>query len=175
MKSDYILAFIVLFERESCIIAEGIQSLNTTLIPESTRFVIYPPLFEKETDIEINVEYFLLLTGNHRNRSIMVVVRVCAHSHQGSPGISEITRGRFFFLSHPGHPPPPLLGQKRICQEYSEKNIYGSGICSKKNIYGFGIYYKNIVYLSMPCVVSPLSTPVEPYVHALCLYRSPGG
>ena len=44
---------------------------------------------------------------------------------QGSPGISEITRGRSFFLSRPGHPPPPLLGQKRICQIYSEKNIYG--------------------------------------------------
>ena len=92
---------------------------------------------------------------------------------QGSPGISEITRGRFFFLSCPGH--PPLLGQKRICQIYSEKNIYRFGICSKKNIYGFRIYYKNIVYLSMPCVVSLLSTPVKPYVHALCLQHSPGG
>ena len=79
---------------------------------------------------------------------------------QGSPGISEITRGRFNFFK---------AGQKQICQEYSEKNIYGSGICSKKNIYGFGIYYKSIVYSSMPCVVSLLSTPVKPYVHALCL------
>ena len=49
---------------------------------------------------------------------------------QGSPGIAEITRGRFFFFK---------AGQKQTCQEYSEKNIYR-----------FGIYYKNIVYSSMP-------------------------
>ena len=82
--------------------------------------------------------------------------------NQGSPGISEITQGRFFFKAVQ-ETPPPLLGQKQICQEYFKKNIYGSGICSKKNIYGFGIYYKNIVYLSMPCIVSLLSTPVKPY------------
>ena len=95
---------------------------------------------------------------------------------QGSPGISEITQGRFFFLSHPGHPPSP--GPKTDMSDIFRENIYRFGICSKKNIYGFRIYHKNIVYSSMPCVVSlllVLSTPVKPYVDALCLQRSSGG
>ena len=89
-------------------------------------------------------------------------------THKGAPGFQK-SPGVDFFFKAVQDTPPPLLGQKRICQEYSEKNISGSGICSKKNIYEFGIYYKNIVYLSMPCIVSLLSTPVKPYVHALCL------
>ena len=49
VKSNYILAFIVLFKRGPCIIAGRIQSLNTTLIPESTRF-IYLLLIRKKND-----------------------------------------------------------------------------------------------------------------------------
>ena len=42
---------------------------------------------------------------------------------QGSPGISEITRGRFFFLSRPGHPPSP--GPKTDMSEiFQEKHIW---------------------------------------------------
>ena len=81
---------------------------------------------------------------------------------KGAPGFQKSPGVDFFFKL--SRTPPPLLGQKRICHIYSEKNIYG-----------FRIYYKNIVYSSMPCVVSLLSTPVKPYVHALCLQRSPGG
>ena len=39
-------------------------------------------------------------------RYLLVLLGVLENFGQGSPGISEITWGRFFFLSHLGHPPP---------------------------------------------------------------------
>ena len=98
-----------------------------------------------------NLSVFNKLCGKDAFTSIVLGTKRWSDI-QGSPGISEITRGRFFFLSHPGHPPPPLSWY------------------SKKNIYEFGIYYSNSVPSSMRCVVSLLNTPVKLYAHALCVH-----
>src|ERR1700678_4229860 len=46
---------------------------------------------------------------------------------QGGPGISETTRGRYFFLRPFGPPPPLLRGRKYIQIGYSKKNMYRFG------------------------------------------------
>ena len=45
------------------------------------------------------------------------------------------------------------------------------GVDSLK-IYRFGIYHNMSVQMSIPCVVLLLSTPVKPYMHALCVHRA---
>jgi len=79
---------------------------------------------------------------------------------QGSPRISETTQVDFFFSAI--RDPPPLQGQKGICQKYSKKNTSELGILRKK--------YTDFVSSSTHCVVPLPSRPIKPYVHALCVH-----
>ena len=68
---------------------------------------------------------------------------------QGSPGISEITRGRIFFLSRPGHPPLLSWAKNGYVRNIPRKHIRIWYLFQEKHIW--------IWYL----VVSLLSTPVK--------------
>ena len=65
---------------------------------------------------------------------------------QGSPGISEITQGRFFFLSRPGHPPSP--GPKTdMSGIFREKHIRIRYLFQEKHIWIWYLLQENCVFV----------------------------
>ena len=75
-------------------------------------------------------------------------VSFCCHSVQGSPGISEITRGRFFFLSHPGHPPPPSPGPKTdMSGIFREKHIRIRYLFQEKHVWIWYLLQEHYVFV----------------------------
>ena len=87
-----------------------------------------------------------LPTGEYTFLDCAKTLSIPLDSNQGSPGISEITRGRFFFLSRPGHPPTP--GPKTDM----------SGIFREKHIWIWYLLQDHCVFVYALCRITTKHT-----------------